>query len=124
MSYIYYHICHNVKHYFYCSNSVRRPRAVQTQSYLLCGRSDHPTLGRPFCSLHPCAVLLLERRLQPSFDMEKEPWFLSVPPHRFHQKLEVNVVEQALDVKLQNPVILPASLPCDLHRIECRFSRP
>src|SRR5271157_5971981 len=36
----------------------------------------------------------------------------------------VNVVEQALDVKLQYPIVLPTSLSRDSNGIQCRFPRP
>jgi site-specific DNA recombinase len=93
-------------------------RETNTPSYLLCGWSRHPALRRPLRPLNQRPVILLKRRLQPPLNVEKEPPLLGMPPHRFHQKLEIDVVEQTLDVKLQNPVVLPAPSSRNLHRVE------
>jgi hypothetical protein len=37
------------------------------------------------------------------------------------EKLVVNVVEQALDIKFYNPVVFPTALARDSYGIECRL---
>ena len=44
--------------------------------------------------------------------------------HRFEQELMRNVIEQTFNIKFQNPVIRPATLPRDPDRIQCRFPWP
>ena len=90
-----------IKHSIPATSSGPHPKttpdpAGQTNmpSYLLRGGSHYPTLGCPLGPCNPCPVILLERRLQPPFDVQKEPPVLGVPPYRFHQKLVVDVVEQ------------------------------
>jgi hypothetical protein len=45
-------------------------------------------------------------------------------PNGPQQKLMVNVVEQALDVELQYPVVFPAPLSRSSYGIQCRFIGP
>jgi hypothetical protein len=44
--------------------------------------------------------------------------------NRPKQKLVVDVVKKTFDIKLQDPIILPATLTRDAYRIERRLSRP
>jgi hypothetical protein len=43
--------------------------------------------------------------------------------HRPYQQILRDVIEKALDVQIQNPVIAPASLPCLPHCVQCRLPR-
>src|ERR1019366_5138743 len=51
-------------------------------------------------------------------DVENHPWFLGVFLHRPYQQILRDVVEEALDVQIDDPVIAPASLPRLPHRLQ------
>ena len=54
---------------------------------------------------------MLTGALQPSFDVQQHPWAVGVSPHRSHQQIPVDVIEETLDVEVEHPVMAPASLP-------------
>ena len=62
--------------------------------------------------------------LQPALDVENDPLVLAVLLHRPYQQILRNLVEEALDVQIHDPVIAPASLSRLPHRIPRRLPRP
>jgi hypothetical protein len=74
--------------------------------------ADDSALRRALLTRDQLAVLFLHWRFQPALDVENHPLFLGVFLHRPYQQILRDVVEEALDVQIQNPVIAPASLPC------------
>ena len=62
--------------------------------------ADHAALRRTAVSLNSGSIFLHHRRFQPSFDVQQRPFTRHVFPDGPQQKLVVDVVEQALDVKL------------------------
>jgi hypothetical protein len=102
----------------------RAQSAAQTQSYLLRPWRDHTPLGRTPASLDPLSRLIHHRRFEPSLNVQQRPLARYVFPDGPHQQRVVDVVKQAFDVKLQNPVVFPATLTRHSHGIERRLSRP
>jgi site-specific DNA recombinase len=93
-----------------------------TGSYLLRPRSHHTTLRGAASSFYKYPILH-HGSFQPSFDVEPRPCALDVLVNRLEQKIVRKIVEQPFDVKLQNPIIFPASLARDSDRIQSRFAR-
>ena len=62
--------------------------------------------------MNQAAIFQLHRGFQPSFDVEKHPFAISMFPYRPQQKLMVDAVKEALDVEVKNPVVSPAPLTC------------
>jgi hypothetical protein len=62
--------------------------------------ADHTTLRGSAVSLNCGSIFLHHGRLKPSFDVQKGPLALDMLPDGPQQKLVVDVVEQAFDVKL------------------------
>jgi hypothetical protein len=91
--------------------------------YLLRSRSHDSALRRALLTRDQLAVLLLHWRFQPALYVEDHPLFLGVFLYRPYQQILRDVVEEALDVQIQNPVIAPASLPCLHHCIQRRLPR-
>src|SRR5665213_1921545 len=50
-------------------------------------------------------------RSQPPFKVEQNPWAFRVPPHRSHQEVPIDLIEETLDVEVEHPVMRPATLP-------------
>ena len=73
-------------------------------------RADHTPLRGTTGSLDLNTLLIHHRRRQPSLDVQQRPWARHVSAHGPQQELVVDVVEQALDIELKNPVIFPATL--------------
>ncbi len=92
-------------------------------SYLLCGRSNHPTLRRAFIPIQQCAIRLLHRSFQPPFNVQKYPSTIGMFPHRPHHQLVVKIVEKPLNVEVYHPITSPAPFPRCPYRIQCRFPR-
>ena len=86
--------------------------------------ADHAALRRATGSLDPRAVLHAHRCGQPPFDVQNRPWARHMFPNRPQQKRMVDVVEQALDVEFQYPVVVPAALSRHADGIERRFTGP
>jgi hypothetical protein len=86
--------------------------------------ADHAPLRGAASTRFVPTILHFHRRLQPSFNVQKNPWHAAVLSDRPHEQLVVNVVEQSFDVELDNPVIFPASPPHQRHRIQSRTPRP
>ncbi|MDT4852325.1 hypothetical protein FQZ97_865520 [compost metagenome] len=85
--------------------------------------TDHAALRGAAFAWNTNAVCF-ERRNQPPLDVQQNPVFLDVGTHRFHQQLMIDVIEGCLDIKLHHPVVSPAALTRDRHRLLRRSSRP
>ena len=100
------------------------PSPTQSESYLLrSGRNDTP-LWSSLGAIHQGSIRKLKRRCQPSPDVKPHPFAGRVFLQRPQQQLMRDVVKQALDVELQNPIVLPASLARHLQGIERRLAGP
>lgn len=79
--------------------------------------TDHSTLrGAAFAS-DAHTVIRFERRNQPPLDVQKYPVLLDVQAHRLHQQPMIDLIEGCLDIKLHHPVVSPAALTRDRHRL-------
>ncbi len=80
-------------------------------------RRNHSTLrGAAFAS-DAHTVIRFERRNQPPLDVQKYPVLLDVQAHRLHQQPMIDLIEGCLDIKLHHPVVSPAALTRDRHRL-------
>src|SRR5664279_4353947 len=81
------------------------------------GRNCRPLWGTavPF---HQSAIGHADRRFQPPLHIQHHPVLVGVCRYRLDHKIMINGVEELLDVKVQNPVLLPAPLTAPGHRIQ------
>ncbi len=87
-------------------------------------RTDHTTLGCATVPRQARAICRLERCSQPPLDIQQDPVFPDVNAYRLHQEAMIDLIEGCLDVKLDQPVILPAPISGDGHRLFRRPTRP
>jgi hypothetical protein len=87
-------------------------------------RRDDAALWSSLGPRSQVALLLLRRGLQPPLDIEEHPWVLGVLTHSLHQQVPREVVEEAFDIQIERPVILPAPLPALPNRVVRGFQRP
>src|ERR1051325_7005359 len=66
-----------------------------------------------FVALQDLSLRGLQRRSQPAFHVEQDPGLLIVLAQSPHQEAMIEIVEQASDVELYNPVIIPAAAAGD-----------
>jgi hypothetical protein len=66
----------------------------------------------------------LERRFEPSLDIQNDPLALGVFPHRAQQQFVRDVIEQTFDIELKQPIVSPASLPGYGNCVKGRFLGP
>src|SRR5262252_8454155 len=95
--------------------------SVGAPTYLLRSGSKNSSLRGSLGPLDQGTIRLLQRRRQPSPDIEPHPIALLVLIQCPREQRVVDVVKQASDVKFQNPIILPAPFARDLHRIGADF---
>jgi site-specific DNA recombinase len=88
-----------------------------------CRRGDRGTLRRTSIPLHECVILLLERGFQPALHVQEDPPLVGVSSYRSQHELMVNRVEEGSDVKIDHPILSPASLSADAYRLESRAPR-
>src|SRR5208337_3023980 len=88
------------------------------------GGTDDTPLWSSLGAIHQGSIRKLKRRYQPSPDVKPHPFAGRVFLQRPQQQLMRDVVKQALDVELQNPIVLPASLARHLQGIERRLAGP
>src|SRR5262249_22503583 len=69
-------------------------------------------------------VCVFHWRRQPPFDVEQRPFTRYVFPDSPQQEFVVDIIEWTFDIKLEDPLIFPASLTRNTHSIERRFLRP
>src|SRR5260364_86006 len=86
-------------------------------------RTDNAALRRALGSFCRLTLRHLHGRFQPPLYVQQTPFAVCMFPDRFHQEVMGNVVKQALDVKLHNPIILPAALAGNADRIQGGFVR-
>src|SRR5260370_42508580 len=98
-------------------------QAPPDESYLLRSGRRHAPLWGSAESFQKYSVLL-HGGCQPSFDVEQRPLTLHMLPNRLHQQIVREVVKQAFDVEVENPVVPPTPFTCDAYSIQRRFSRP
>src|ERR1700735_2892096 len=87
------------------------------------GTDDSP-LRRPTLPVNQVPTRHAHGRPQPPFKVEQNPWAIRVPPHRSHQEVPVDFIEEALDVEIEHPVISPATLPGFDEGVVCGLPRP
>lgn len=91
-------------------------------------RSEHPsnlTFGRRAHGAgHACPVRSLGGRFQPALDVEQQPPAVRVLPDRAHHEAVIEIIEEAPDVQINDPVVSPAPLACDADRLKSGFPRP
>src|SRR5215472_12428883 len=68
-------------------------------------------------------VLFLHWCFEPALDVEYDPLLRGMLLHCPQQEILIEVVKEAFDVQVQNPVIAPASLSRLAHGIQCRLPR-
>ena len=71
-------------------------------------RRHNPALRRAFAPFQNLPVRGLHRRFQPAFHIEQDPGLLTVLAQSRHQEAMIEIVEQAPDVELYNPVDSPS----------------
>src|SRR5210317_1336866 len=101
-------ICVSTKRQFW---KVRRHPPVECIMQKQIGeqRGDNSSLWSPFIPSDDRPILLLHRRSQPALNIKQDPSAACVTPNRLHQKPVVDIVEKPLDIKLQHPVVPPAT---------------
>jgi len=80
--------------------------------------------GVPFSRWINCPSGMQTGALSQTLKVEEHPFAIRVSPHGPHQEFPIDVIEKALDVEIEHPVIVPASLPGHAEGIVCRFLRP
>src|SRR5579872_101045 len=85
--------------------------------------ADHSSLRSAFLPLQQISLFILRRRFQPPLDVPYNPPLLRVFPDGLHHQTVIEIVEEALDVQVANPVVGPAHLPRLPHRIQRRLVR-
>lgn len=80
-------------------------------------RAYHAALRRSRFPFYDCPIFHLERRRQPSLDVQEYPLLLGVFLYHFHEITMPDVIEQPPDIKLQYPVFSPTSFPCGFKRL-------
>ena len=87
-------------------------------------RTDLPTLaGVPFSRLTTVPSGMLTGAAQPSFDAQQHLFAVRMMVHGPHHQLPVDAIEEAFDVEIQYPVVLPAPTPCHVQRLMGRSAR-
>ena len=94
------------------------------QGYLLRSGSDDAALRRAFVARLKLPFRVLHRRFQPTLDVEQDPGLLTVLAQSRHQEAMIEIVEQASNVELHHPVLVPATASGDSDRLQRRFPRP
>jgi Recombinase/Recombinase zinc beta ribbon domain len=95
-----------------------------TPGYLLRGRSRHPALGGATIALGQGAIGQLQRCGEPPRHIQHHPTLVGVGRHRLDHETVINGVEEPLDVKIKDPVLLPAPRPARADRVQRRAPRP
>lgn len=111
--------CPRILGLFPCHPLVERVVHEQICKY----RTDDTALRRAGGPLFFCSRPSFGRGRQPSLDVENDPRAVRMFSNCFYEQLMVDVVEQTFNVKLQHPVISPASGSGHSNRIICGFSR-
>jgi hypothetical protein len=74
-------------------------------------RTDHSPLWRPLTSLHKRAIPQLSRSSEPSLNIEMDPLAVRMFPQGSHQQIMIQVIKEPFNVNVQNPIVVPTSLP-------------
>jgi hypothetical protein len=85
-------------------------------------RHDTP-LRRAFVASEDLPVCGLHWRFQPAFHVELDPGLLTVLAQSRYQEAMIEIVEQAPDVKLYDPVMVPAAASGNSDCLQRRFPR-
>src|SRR6266581_6671759 len=116
------------KHTTFCDASQASPAfaiprsPAQTESYLLRSGSDDAALRRASGPRFQGTVRQLNGGTQPPRDVQPEPRNLGMVSHGALDQIVIQGVEEGLDVKINDPVVLPAALPRHTYRIERRLA--
>src|SRR5208337_1329545 len=86
--------------------------------------TDDAALWSSLGAFHQGSIAELKRRCQPASDIEPHPFARRMFLQRPQKQRMVDVVEQALDVKLKNPVIPPATLARHRDGVQRGFTGP
>ena len=68
---------------------------------------------------HPVTVL----RLLTTVQLQYDPTVFRMPFDGSHHQVMINIIEEPFDIKVEHPVILPATFSCLPYSIQCRFAR-
>src|SRR3954469_8219541 len=82
----------------------------------------HCPLRSSSASCNQGAVRHAYRRLQPSFQVKKYPFAVGMSTHGQHQETPVDLVEEALDVQIEHPIVIPTTASGHDQCIMRRFS--
>src|SRR5271166_4420636 len=100
------------------------PGAPIDKNYLLRSGRHGTALRRAFIAFQDLPVRGLHWRFQPAFHVEQDPWLLTVLAQSLHQQAVIEIVEQAPDVELDDPVVVPATASGNGDCRQCRLPRP
>jgi site-specific DNA recombinase len=105
-------------------HSIPVPGNPPDPGYLLRGRSHDAPLWSPCRPRRQRAILPLDRGREPPLHVEKNPPTVGILPHRPLDEVVIEGVEEGPDVKIHNPIVLPAPFPGPADRIDRRLPRP
>ena len=86
-------------------------------------RTDDTTLG---CAARPSMerpIRQFHRSLQPAPQIEQQPTLRGMELEGPHQEVVIDRIEEALDIEIHHPVILPAALAAAFHGLVGRLAR-
>ena len=86
-------------------------------------RGDNTSLRCPFIPAYDHPIFFLHWCSKPALNVQQDPPAVRVTSNRFHQKSMIDIVEKPQDIKLQNPVMPPATLAGDRYGLMSRFAR-
>ena len=69
--------------------------------------TDDPALRRAFGAGHARPVRSFGGRFQPALDVEQQPPAVRVLPDRTHHEAVIEIIEEAPDVQINDPVVSP-----------------
>src|SRR4030042_991228 len=62
--------------------------------------TDDSSLRNPFLSMNQATILQLHRCFQPSLNVQKHPFAIRMLPHRPHQQINIDTVEEAFNIEV------------------------
>jgi len=65
------------------------------------------------------AILIKDRRFQPTLHVEQHPFALSALAQRTHHQVVIDGIKEPFDVQINNPVILPTPLSRLAYGVQC-----
>jgi hypothetical protein len=62
--------------------------------------TDDSSLGCPSLPMNQATIFQLHGRFQPSFNVQKHPFAIRMLPHRPHQQIMIDTVEEAFNIEV------------------------